>query len=132
MLRCQCRACGNGVDILDEYFKESGPTHELSDLTLRPKHGGTRSMFGSSNYASYSYGGYSFGGNSIGYRNRGACLSHNHSTQYRFVLQSLTLWKEIMQRLPMLWLAADEDMIHQAYRHVTQAKATIVSSLAQL
>lgn len=97
-------------------FKQDGPSHDLSDLTLRPKAGGTRSMFGSSNYGSYSYSGFSYGGNSLGYRNRGACLSHSHSTQYMFVLQSLTLWKEIMQRLPLLWFAADDDMINQAYR----------------
>lgn len=101
---------------LTQYFKESGPTHDLSDLTLRPKMGGARSMFGGSNYGSYSYSGFSYGGNSLGYRNRGACLSHDHATQYMFVLQSLTLWKEIMQRLPLLWFAADDDMINQAYR----------------
>ena len=43
-----------------------------------------------------------------------ACL--NHATQYQFVLQSLTLWKEIMNRLPMMWFAADHDMVEQSYR----------------
>ena len=98
---------------LTQYFKENAATHELSDLTLRPVSTG-RSMF-SSSYGS-SYGGYSFSGNSLSYRNRGACLSHNHATQYQFVLQSLTLWKEIMNRLPMMWFAADHDMVEQSYR----------------
>lgn len=116
MLHANVGPVEKALNFLTQYFEEKGPTHELSDLTLRPKIGGVKSMFGSSNYGSYSYSGYSFGGNSLGYRNRGACLSHDHSTQYRFVLQSLTLWKEIMQKLPKLWFAADEDMIHEAYR----------------
>ena len=53
----------------------------------------------------------SFGGFSSRYINTSACLSHNHATQYTFVLQSLTLWKEIMWNLPKLWLYADQDLI---------------------
>jgi Protein of unknown function (DUF2009) len=53
----------------------------------------------------------SFGGFSSRYINNSACLSHNHATQYTFVLQSLTLWKEIMWNLPKLWLYADQDLI---------------------
>lgn len=101
---------------LTTYFKENAPTHELSDLTLRPSFGGGggKGMF-SSSYGGYG-GGYNFSGNSLGYRNRGACLSHDHATQYKFVLQSLTLWKEIMGRLPQMWFAADKDMVEQSYR----------------
>ena len=51
----------------------------------------------------------------------GACLSHDHSTQYRFVLQSFTLWKEIMANMPKLWLLADSDMIKEAYRLVGES-----------
>ena len=53
----------------------------------------------------------SFGGFSSRYINTSACLSHNHATQYTFVLQSLTLWKEIMWNLPKLWLYADQVLI---------------------
>ena len=53
----------------------------------------------------------SFGGFSSRYINNSACLSHNHATQYTFVLQSLTLWKEIMWNLPKLWLYADQDLL---------------------
>ncbi len=59
-----------------------------------------------------------FGGNGGYDRNGGAMLSHNHSTQYRFVLQSLTLWKEIMFYMPKLWLLADLDMTLENYRLV--------------
>jgi hypothetical protein len=48
----------------------------------------------------------------------GACLSHDHATQYSFVLQSLTLWREIMQWMPKVWLLADADMITESYRLV--------------
>lgn len=34
---------------------------------------------------------------------RGSCLTHDHSTHFRFVSQSLTLWKNIMQQMYNLW-----------------------------
>ena len=46
----------------------------------------------------------------------GAKLSHDHTTQFHFVLQSLTLWREIMLSMPMLWCMADEDMVSEPYR----------------
>jgi hypothetical protein len=46
----------------------------------------------------------------------GACLSHDHATQFRFVLQSFTLWREVMANMPKLWMLADYDMTHEAYR----------------
>jgi Protein of unknown function (DUF2009) len=55
----------------------------------------------------------SFGGFSSKYMNHSACLSHDHATQYTFVLQSLSLWKEIMGHLPKLWLYADNDLINE-------------------
>eukprot|EP00658_Telonema_sp_P-2_P055564 TRINITY_DN44168_c0_g1_i2.p1 TRINITY_DN44168_c0_g1~~TRINITY_DN44168_c0_g1_i2.p1 ORF type:complete len:641 (-),score=169.95 TRINITY_DN44168_c0_g1_i2:177-2099(-) len=50
----------------------------------------------------------------------GSCLSHDHSTQYTFVLQSLTLWREIMSKLYRCWLAADADLLsaRHSYRLV--------------
>ncbi|KAG9099250.1 hypothetical protein FRC06_005470 [Ceratobasidium sp. 370] len=41
----------------------------------------------------------------------GARLSHDHSKQYFYVLQSLTLWKEILENLPMLWHLAESDLL---------------------
>jgi hypothetical protein len=45
-------------------------------------------------------------------------LSHNHATQFKFVLQSLSLWREIMSAMPKLWICADVDMTHEMYRLV--------------
>ena len=59
------------------------------------------------------------GGYSSNFLGGGACLSHDHATQYRFVLQSFTLWKEIMANMPKLWLLADLDMIKEGYRLVS-------------
>ncbi|GAN04440.1 conserved hypothetical protein [Mucor ambiguus] len=44
-------------------------------------------------------------------------LTHSHSTQYTYVHQSLTLWREIMNEMFLLWSMADEDLISpSAYR----------------
>ncbi len=62
----------------------------------------------------------SYMSNLYGYSNRyfggGAKLSHDHKTQYYFVLQSFTLWKEIMYNLTRLWICSDDDMLHEPYR----------------
>lgn len=52
------------------------------------------------------------------FERNGATLSHNHQTQFRFVLQSLTLWRELMFHMPKLWLLADLDMLLEGYRLV--------------
>jgi len=59
---------------------------------------------------------YGLAGFSLSYRGDGACLSHDHATQYTFVLQSLTLWSYIMRSMPRLWMDADHDMTNEAYR----------------
>jgi hypothetical protein len=41
----------------------------------------------------------------------GARLSHSHSRQYKFVLQSLTLWAEVMKDMLRLWHAAEADLL---------------------
>jgi hypothetical protein len=41
----------------------------------------------------------------------GSKLSHSHSTQYTFVQQTLTLWREISQRMYKLWMMADADLL---------------------
>ncbi|KAI7903738.1 uncharacterized protein BX663DRAFT_471771 [Cokeromyces recurvatus] len=38
-------------------------------------------------------------------------LTHSHSAQYTYVYQSLTLWREIMNEMFLLWNMADEDLI---------------------
>jgi hypothetical protein len=44
----------------------------------------------------------------------GSCLSHNHSTQYTFVLQSLELWREIQHEMFRLWLCSDSDLLSRS------------------
>ncbi|TFK66561.1 hypothetical protein BDN72DRAFT_823216 [Pluteus cervinus] len=41
----------------------------------------------------------------------GARLSHDHSVQYAYVLQSLTLWREILHDMFHLWSFAEEDLL---------------------
>ncbi|CAO0800359.1 unnamed protein product [Mucor circinelloides] len=44
-------------------------------------------------------------------------LTHSHATQYTYVHQSVTLWREIMNEMFLLWSMADEDLISpSAYR----------------
>ncbi|KAF7727015.1 hypothetical protein EC973_008128 [Apophysomyces ossiformis] len=38
-------------------------------------------------------------------------LTHSHSTQYAYVHQSFSLWREIVHEMFMLWSLADEDLI---------------------
>jgi hypothetical protein len=59
-----------------------------------------------------------YSGYSSSFMGSGSMLSHSHATQYKFVLQSLTLWKEIMSTMPKLWLLADSDMMTESYRLV--------------
>ncbi|KZO94329.1 hypothetical protein CALVIDRAFT_484402 [Calocera viscosa TUFC12733] len=44
----------------------------------------------------------------------GARLSHDHSKQYAYVLQSLTLWREILHDMFRLWSFAEEDLLAAA------------------
>jgi len=44
----------------------------------------------------------------------GSCLSHDHKTQYYFVLQSLSLWRDIMHDMFKLWICAESDMLDGA------------------
>lgn len=41
----------------------------------------------------------------------GACLTHNHPTQFTFVDQSLHLWREIQHEMFRLWEMADKDLL---------------------
>lgn len=42
----------------------------------------------------------------------GARLTHSHQRQYSYVLQSLTLWREIMHDMFRLWCLAEGDLLH--------------------
>lgn len=50
----------------------------------------------------------------ISYGVGGARLSHNHKRQYQYVLQSLTLWSELMRDMYMLWKLSDDDMTSES------------------
>ncbi|TFK99154.1 hypothetical protein BDV98DRAFT_511020 [Pterulicium gracile] len=43
----------------------------------------------------------------------GARLSHDHSKQYSYVLQSLTLWREILHDMFHLWYLAESDLLSE-------------------
>ncbi|KAL4264334.1 Protein of unknown function DUF2009 [Pleurotus pulmonarius] len=43
----------------------------------------------------------------------GARLSHDHSKQYAYVLQSLTLWREILHDMFHLWFLAEQDLLSE-------------------
>ncbi|KAJ7437095.1 hypothetical protein B0H11DRAFT_2255658 [Mycena galericulata] len=43
----------------------------------------------------------------------GARLSHDHSKQYAYVIQSLTLWREILHDMFHLWSLAESDLLSE-------------------
>ncbi|KAL0950208.1 hypothetical protein HGRIS_010200 [Hohenbuehelia grisea] len=43
----------------------------------------------------------------------GARLSHDHSKQYAYVMQSLTLWREILHDMFHLWSLAEQDLLSE-------------------
>lgn len=47
----------------------------------------------------------------------GARLSHSHQRQYTFVLQSLTLWREISHDMYKLWYLAEQDILADKNRY---------------
>ncbi|KAJ3416703.1 hypothetical protein HDV05_000533 [Chytridiales sp. JEL 0842] len=42
----------------------------------------------------------------------GARLSHDHNKQYNYVIQSLTLWREVLHDMFMLWTLAENDLFN--------------------
>lgn len=44
----------------------------------------------------------------------GARLTHSHTMQYHYCLQSLTLWREIAHEMFKLWYLAEEDLLDEA------------------
>lgn len=62
-----------------------------------------------SSYAGSSYYGRGYGlGSSYGARSK---LGHDHKTQFTFVFQTFTLWREIMKNMYKLWCLADHDLL---------------------
>ena len=49
--------------------------------------------------------------------NDGARLSHSHGRQYNYVLQSLTLWREIAHDMFRLWCLTDEYLLADGTRY---------------
>ncbi len=50
----------------------------------------------------------------------GSRLSHNHERQYYFVLQSLTLWRDIIDNMFRLWAMAEEDLLSESITYSLQ------------
>lgn len=50
----------------------------------------------------------------------GARLSHSHERQYHFALQSLTLWRDIIDDMFRLWAMAEEDLLSESVTYVLQ------------
>jgi len=48
----------------------------------------------------------------------GARLSHDHQRQYTFVLQSMTLWREVLDNMFQLWHLAEEDLLDEEHAYV--------------
>lgn len=50
----------------------------------------------------------------------GARLSHSHERQYYFALQSLTLWRDIIDDMFRLWHMAEEDLLSETVTYSLQ------------
>lgn len=46
----------------------------------------------------------------------GSCLSHSHSTHFRYVHQSLSLWRGVMGMMFSLWHCTEQDLLQTRYR----------------
>jgi len=91
------------IHLLQENFHHSSYEKKFS-LELR----GSGNSFSSSRYG-YGFG--AFGGGLGARDSSGPTLSHSHSTQYTFVWQSLTLWREVQRNMHCLWVCADSDLL---------------------
>lgn len=102
------------IGMLKAHFDRSKEDPNFSlELTTKPKKRPS-DLYGSSYFSSFTS--YVYGGHSASFNGSGSHLTHSHSMQYSFVLQSLTLWAEIMRHMPKLWTLAEEDMLSQPYR----------------
>ena len=90
------------IHLLQENFHHSSNDKNFS-LELRAG--------GKSSSNRYGYGFGAFGGGFGSRDSSGPTLSHSHSTQYTFVWQSLTLWREVQKNMHCLWVCADSDLL---------------------
>lgn len=51
---------------------------------------------------------------------QGSRLSHSHERQYYFALQSLTLWRDIVNDMFRLWAMAEQDLLQEAIAYKLQ------------
>lgn len=114
------RPVERALHLLKTRFSADKPTDGLFSLALSGGGGSSSSNMGKNSNKGFFTSGFLLGNNfgNMGGDRGGAKLSHNHPTQYRFVLQSLTLWREIMRCMPRLWFYADMDMTKESYRLV--------------
>jgi len=111
------------IQLLKDYFNKEKPpaaggNSSLFSLALGGSSGsGSTAQDSSYNYSLSSlYQGFSMRWGAPGGNRDGAKLSHCHSTQYTYVLQSLSFWLETMKSMPLLWYWADRDMTTESYR----------------
>lgn len=108
------------IQLLKDYFNKEKPpaaggNSSLFSLSLGGGDG--RANSSAQDYSLSSlYQGFSMRWGGFGGNRDGAKLSHNHSTQYTYVLQSLSFWLETMKNMPLLWYWADRDMTTESYR----------------
>jgi hypothetical protein len=100
------------LSLLITHFDETHEPDERKFSLALSQRGGKKKIkdceYGNS-FSSY------LSGYSSSFMGSGAQLSHTHQEQYMFVLQSLTLWQEIMRSMPRLWTFADKDMLAEFY-----------------
>jgi len=53
----------------------------------------------------------------IKYGMKGSKLANDHSTQFTFVLQSLLLWREIMNEMFRLWFMTEKDLLDERNKY---------------
>ncbi len=94
------------IRLLEENFKQHSYEKGFS-LELR---GNSGNSFSSSRYG-YGFGAFGSGFGSSLRDSSGPTLSHSHSTQFTFVWQSLTLWREVQRNMHRLWVCADSDLL---------------------
>eukprot|EP01033_Poteriospumella_lacustris_P014023 gene14023-10021_t len=85
------------IELLKEYFDPASHTAASSSSSAS-------SSASSSSSSSYSLG--------IAEGRAGARLTHSHETQYHYVLQSLTLWANILEDMYRLWYLAEQELLN--------------------
>ncbi|CAM9487691.1 unnamed protein product [Sphacelaria rigidula] len=100
------------LDLLQSNFHPDKPEE---DWSLKLTGTGGRKRFSSASFNSGygSFGSYGYGGG-YGLSMFGpstAMLSHDHRTQFTFVMQSLRLWSDAMRNMYRLWYFADSDLL---------------------